>query len=445
MNEPPGARTDADQANPYIAGSPVAGSEMFFGRDDVFDFVREAMVGRHRDNVIVLYGQRRTGKTSILYQLQRQLGERYVCVFIDLHALALDGLGGSLWELATSITRALRREHQIEVPRQARAAFLDDPRAQFENEFLGQVMDAIGDRHLLLMLDEVVRLQEQIEAGKLDKAIFPYLRHLMQHHDRLSFLFSLGSGLEQMSKEYSLLFSVALYKKISFLDRDSAVALARRPVEGLYELEPDAIDRILEITCGQPYFTQLVCHSLFNRWQHHRTERIAREDVDAVIDEAVERGLAVLKHVWEESTPGEKAVVAAMAAVGAGSNPPVRIDQVTAVWSQRGVEFRDRELSSAVQSLIARDVIAGADAYTFSVDLQRRWVQQYRRVEWVHEEIADALAGLAPAAPREDVSPQYNPPDVARIHSGWPSAPAGWRWSLSLGWSCGGSARPRLS
>ena len=82
------------------------------------------MVGRHRDNVIVLYGQRRTGKTSILYQLQRQLGERYVCVFIDLHALALDGLGGAMWELATSITRSLRREHQIEVPRQERAAFV---------------------------------------------------------------------------------------------------------------------------------------------------------------------------------------------------------------------------------------------------------------------------------------------------------------------------------
>src|SRR5438128_878710 len=122
MDEPPASRADAARANPYIAGSPVTVSEMFFGRADVFDFVRQALVGRHRDNVIVLYGQRRTGKTSILYQLQRQLGPRYVCAFIVLHALALDSLGGALWELATSIIRVLRREHQIDVPRQQRDA-----------------------------------------------------------------------------------------------------------------------------------------------------------------------------------------------------------------------------------------------------------------------------------------------------------------------------------
>jgi hypothetical protein len=50
--------------NPYIAGNPVTGPEMFFGREDVFEFVRQTLIGQHRNNVIVLYGQRRTGKTS---------------------------------------------------------------------------------------------------------------------------------------------------------------------------------------------------------------------------------------------------------------------------------------------------------------------------------------------------------------------------------------------
>lgn len=57
--------------NPYIAGNPVTSAEMFFGRADVFAFVRQALVGKHRDNVIILYGQRRTGKTSVLYQMSR--------------------------------------------------------------------------------------------------------------------------------------------------------------------------------------------------------------------------------------------------------------------------------------------------------------------------------------------------------------------------------------
>ena len=103
--------------NPYIAGSPVTGPEMFFGRQDVFDFVRQTLTGKHRDQVIVLYGRRRTGKTSVLYQMRRHLSERYLCIFVDLHGLALDSLDGFLWELANHIRRSLRREYQIELPR----------------------------------------------------------------------------------------------------------------------------------------------------------------------------------------------------------------------------------------------------------------------------------------------------------------------------------------
>ena len=59
--------------NPYIAGSPITGTEMFYGREDVFSFIKRNLTGLHRDTPIVLYGQRRTGKTSVLYQLHRHL------------------------------------------------------------------------------------------------------------------------------------------------------------------------------------------------------------------------------------------------------------------------------------------------------------------------------------------------------------------------------------
>ena len=93
------------------------GSEMFFGREDVFEFVKRTLSGKHRDNVIVLYGQRRTGKTSVLYHISRHLDPEYLCVFVDLHALALEGVGGLLWELANYMVRGLRRDYGIEMPR----------------------------------------------------------------------------------------------------------------------------------------------------------------------------------------------------------------------------------------------------------------------------------------------------------------------------------------
>ena len=71
-----------DFVNPYIAGSPVENPRMFFGRADVFQAVRRILIGQDRDNVVVLHGQKRTGKTSLLYQMHRHLGDRFGCIFI---------------------------------------------------------------------------------------------------------------------------------------------------------------------------------------------------------------------------------------------------------------------------------------------------------------------------------------------------------------------------
>jgi hypothetical protein len=367
----------SDVLNPYIAGSPVSGTEMFFGRGDVFDFGKGALSGRHRDNVIVLYGQRRTGKTSVLYQMSRRLDARYLCIFVDLHSLALDGLQGFLWELASTMVRVLRREHGVEMPRPRRADFEDDPRGAFAGDFLDHVCAAIGDRHVLLMLDEVIRLQEQVDAGKLEREVFDYLRSLMQHQERINFLFSLGSGLEELANEYTKLFNVALYKKVSFLARPEAVALIREPVRQHYAIDDAALSRILRVTSGHPYFTQLICHQLFTRWQERAMAVIHVEDVEAVLNDAVERGVAVLKQVWDESTPPEKAVIAAIAATTAVPPRPLTIEEIQSTWAGLDVDIPVSELNRALRLLVRRDVLEGQRGeYEFTIDLQRRWAQQ---------------------------------------------------------------------
>jgi WD40 repeat protein len=392
--------------NPYIAGNPVTSPEMFFGREDIFQFIRQTLTGQHRDNVIVLYGQRRTGKTSVLYQMHTHLDPHYLCIFIDIHGLALEGLGGFLWELANEIVRALRRRYQIELPRPNRPEFMADPRNFFENEFLNQVWSVCGDRHVLLMLDESIRLQEQVLSGRLEHDVFEYMRHLMQHYERLNFLFSLGSGLEEMEKEYAFLFNVGLYKKISFLDRNASNALITQPVKDLYQVEPTAVERIYQITSGHPYYTQLLCHSLFNRWQQQRVSRIEVRHVDKVLDEVVERGLAVLKHVWEESTSGEKAIMVGMASSMREYNSPIETKEIVTAWIDYDVVIPKREISKAIRSLISREVIAGQHKYVFTVDLQRLWLQKYRRLEWVREEILDVAREWSSSATNNRSSQQ---------------------------------------
>jgi AAA+ ATPase superfamily predicted ATPase len=91
-----------------VAGNPVGDSPAFIGRTDVLrEVVR--VLRRPQDNAIVLYGQRRIGKTSILQHLTAQLPKEgnYCAVYLDLQDKAAWPLGRVLSELARTIADKL--------------------------------------------------------------------------------------------------------------------------------------------------------------------------------------------------------------------------------------------------------------------------------------------------------------------------------------------------
>jgi hypothetical protein len=377
--------------NPFIAGAPVSGPEMFYGREDVFAFIRRNLIGRHRDTPIVLKGERRTGKTSVLYQVHRRLDPSYRCVSVDLHGLSLNGIGDLLNGIANSVSNCLRSDYGIDVPAPERSAFDADPRSAFEFVFLAAVLTALGEDHLVLMLDEVVRLDEEVRAGRLEPEVFNYLRHLIQHYDRLNFIFSLGSGLEEMRKDYAFLFSAALYHPISFLEEDAARKLITEPAREYFEVSPDAVDTILRVTSRHPYYTQLVCQSLFDRWSRSPKPAVTAEDVYTVLSEAIELGSANLTYVWEDSSPEEKAVMAAMAAAMRNGPRAIGSAEIRATWRKAGVPLPERKLAAALRNLASREVVMGIEAYSFTVDLQRLWLDKHRRLDWVKDELAESI------------------------------------------------------
>src|SRR5512136_465233 len=94
--------------NPYVAGNPVGDSPAFIGRADVLrEVVR--VLRRPQDNAIVLYGQRRIGKTSILQHLAAQLPKEgpYRPVYFDLQDKAAWPLGRVLQDWARAIAHTL--------------------------------------------------------------------------------------------------------------------------------------------------------------------------------------------------------------------------------------------------------------------------------------------------------------------------------------------------
>ena len=216
----------------------------------MFEYIQEHLFGTYQNNVIVLHGQRRTGKTSILYRLKKVMADTHLCVLVDMQGKAARGTLDFLYSLADDIVYALEDQGlTLELP--ARSEFADSPEFFFRSRFLRSVYEVLppvtnpnadahphdGDqphrKHILLMFDEFEELQKRVEDGKLEPEIFPFLRNLMQHEEPLDFVFAGTHKLEELGAEYwSILFNIASYKKITFLSHDDAQRLITRPCEG---------------------------------------------------------------------------------------------------------------------------------------------------------------------------------------------------------------------
>lgn len=392
--------------NPYVPGRPLGpASPVFYGRDDVYDFVAENARGLLQRNILILIGQRRTGKTSLLLQLPLRLDHTLIPVYLDCQSLGLTpGLANWLADVAAAIGDALA-ERGIQVTLPDSAALREQPARAFEHQFLREVQAALGERTLLWVLDEFEELETRVRSGRLEPTLFPYLRHLMQHTHKLAFAFVGTHRLEEMSRDYwSVLFNIALYHRIGYLDEEAATRLATEPVRPYGMVLDDlALERIWQVTAGHPYFLQLLCYALVNA--HNRSGRsyTTVADVEGVLEEILTLGSAHFAFLWESSTGDERAVLLALtqllARLGqarwpvAGATP----GDVMTLLSERGLDLEHSAVAAALRSLTDREILSevssGGDAraagqrYVFCVGLVALWVERFKSLSRVMEEM----------------------------------------------------------
>jgi len=378
--------------NPYATGRPLGpGSPVFFGRDDLFVFVRENLGRLGQENILVLVGQRRMGKTSLLRQLPAHLGEDYLPVFLDGQALGLEGgLAGLLYDVALEIVEALAGQGLDGEP-----PTLDDlterPTHGFEKQFLPQVVQALDGRVLLLLFDEFEELEMRVRGGELPSSIFSYLRHLMQHSQNLAFLFAGTHRLEDLTADYwSILFNIALYQRVGTLDAGAARRLIVEPVQGCGLIYDDlAIEKMLRVTGGHPYFLQLLCHALVNLHNRERRNYLTIEDVNRTLAEIVGLGEAHLAFLWGESTPQEQAVLLALARLLSTGEPGTQ-GAIAGLLEEFGLRLSRAGIAEAIGQMVRREILQraeqGENRYEFTVDLVRIWLEESKSLGLVAEE-----------------------------------------------------------
>ena len=366
---------------PYVTGTPLKTDSVFVGREDVFSFIQENLLGVHQNNVIILHGQRRTGKTSVLYRLGDVMRDTHYGVLIDMQGKPARGEADFLYSIADDIAYALE-DHDIEIDLPPRESFEQSPEFFFRSRFLRDLHKQLGDKNLLLMFDEFEELQRRVENGRLQPEIFQFLRNLMQHEDRVDFVFSGTHKLEELGAEYwSILFNIAAYKPITFLSPSDMRRLIEEPVAQYHvEYDPLAVERLTAVTAGHPYFTQLALHEMMVLHNEMERSYLTVNDVNHALERIAERGEAHFKYIWSESCDDGRLVLRGLTELLVNAEA-VPLKELQEYLHSRGHDSPD-EWRTALQSLEGRDILTRQSAkstlYRFKVDLIRLWIDKTR-------------------------------------------------------------------
>ncbi len=272
--------------NPYIVGEPIRTEEMFFGREKMLRRITRTL----HNNSIMIHGERRIGKTTLLYQLANRLRKgdpqyHFVPVLVDLEGTSEDEFFSVLiediiencrdvWHTAPSLIfdPAIKGTYDARDFGRDLRAIIEHLQAQFQAE------QDKRELRLILLMDEVDVM------NNYDQATQQKLRRIFMktfaHH-----LGAVVAGIhidKNWRREESPWYNLFTEIKLGPLNSEEAAQLIRRPVEGVYSFDDDAVQLILEKSELHPQRVQQLSWEVINHIIEQGRKRVNRADVERV-------------------------------------------------------------------------------------------------------------------------------------------------------------------
>jgi len=380
--------------NPFIVGNPVRDPMMFFGREAEFDLVRKRFKeGAATGGLIVFSGERRSGKTSILFQIMNgRLGPEFIPVFIDMQSMAIEDETDFLGKIAGEILVSLPGDTAESVsPPEFRGG--SRPSSAFR-AFVIRILHAHPGRKLILLFDEYELFEKKIEAGLLTEDVIHILANLTQTES--FFLVFTGSlNLEERKGEYARIFlQRSIFERITFLKEPAAISLITEPVRGRVEYDEGVVEAIYRLTAGQPFYTQAVCQNVVDQLNERQTTRPTREILDTVVDGIVTSPFPQMLFMWDGLERDEKLTLSLLAEVLSDETGFRRAADLAKLIAGKRypLDLGAARLSTALANLVTKEMLeddqnVSERGYRFRIDLWRLWIRRMHPVWQVIREL----------------------------------------------------------
>jgi hypothetical protein len=254
--------------NPYISGEPVRRDEMFFGRHALLERIYTTL----HQNSLMLHGERRIGKTTMLHQLANVLDTVddpaywFLPVYVDLEGTTGETFFHMLMEDIANVVCGLEELtveqsallDQLLVHQTKRTAYTD---TEFNRDLrrLIRILEAVVERvqpgkklRLILLLDEMDTFND------FDPLFQQQLRRIFMR-DFGAVLGAVVAGIainKVWDRDDSPWFNFFNEVPVEPFSREQVIELLTEPVRGYYTYDPDALEFIVAHCDGRPFRAQ---------------------------------------------------------------------------------------------------------------------------------------------------------------------------------------------
>lgn len=308
--------------NPYAAyaeGGVVGNAEMFYGREELIENMALAIQESHTQSKCVLvFGQKRSGKSSVLYHLKELLQKDKNLLILDLENIAaiigedLNQIGDSKTSLLNQILKSILTELEYAIEDQVDKGFVPldipipsdqefythpNPQQYFVDTFKSfkrqlSKQEGWSDVRVVLLIDEFQYIYARIVDGKIPESFMQSWKALLQ----ANYFHAVLVGQDVMPKfkaRFPNEFGTTQDERVTYLKPDDARKLIDEPIriggkQGESRYREQAIGRILELTAGSPFYIQMLCNRLVEYMNVKHAGLVTEADVEQVKNELIQ-------------------------------------------------------------------------------------------------------------------------------------------------------------
>ncbi|MCP4344834.1 MAG: GTP-binding protein, partial [Desulfobacterales bacterium] len=377
--------TIVDSKNPFNTGTP-AKSDGFFGRRKILDEIKSFIRNPYEHNLLIS-GQRRIGKTSLLRKIQdeKNLHVFGKPIYFNLQNKAKIELSQLLFELADRITQDIDLKISLEKVQ----FYNEDSKHTFNTEFLPRVFENnAGNKPLILLFDEFDVIgdigdieYDPIISNYAYHQFIPFVESIIEEIPvtkyPIKFIFAIGRNYKDLDQSrYGQITKFGRKIELYYFDHEEYENMLKKLSDHIIPFEKDAVEEIYALTHGHPYFTQCLASSAFDVCEELDKKSVTKDVIDQILIPSVKSYSGPINWIWESFTPEFKIILYLMAIIKEETDS-ITVDNIRNKAVSLNLEPAIDELPVVLDKLIQLKVINEINKtgiYDFYVEYIRKWI-----------------------------------------------------------------------